>query len=71
MMKALITGASSGMGREMARILADRYDELVLVVNKNNEVLASTLYNLGILPTAEYKEILEERIKKRKGRFTL
>ena len=30
-MKVLITGASSGMGREMARILADTYDELILV----------------------------------------
>ena len=30
-MKVLITGASSGMGREMARILVDTYDELILV----------------------------------------
>ena len=30
-MKVLITGASSGMGREMARILADTYDEVILV----------------------------------------
>ena len=31
MVKVLITGASSGMGREMAKILANSYDELVLV----------------------------------------
>ena len=37
-MKALITGASSGMGREMARILAQSYDELVLV-GRNKERL--------------------------------
>ena len=30
-MKALITGASSGMGSDMARILAKTYDELILV----------------------------------------
>ena len=30
-MKALITGASSGMGKEMATILSKTYDELVLV----------------------------------------
>ena len=30
-MKALVTGASSGIGREMARILANTYDELILI----------------------------------------
>lgn len=37
-MKALITGASSGMGREFARLLSKEYDELVLVA-RNKERL--------------------------------
>lgn len=37
-MKALITGASSGIGRDMAKILASKYDELVLV-GRNEERL--------------------------------
>lgn len=39
-MKVLITGASSGMGREFAKILAKTYDELVLVA-RNKEKLES------------------------------
>ena len=37
-MKALITGASSGMGKEFAKILAKTYDEIVLVA-RNKERL--------------------------------
>ena len=37
-MKALITGASSGIGRDMARILSDKYDEIILVA-RNQEKL--------------------------------
>ncbi len=33
------------------------YNELVLVLDKNNEVQIHMLYKLGILPTAEYREI--------------
>ena len=36
------------------------YDEIVLVVDKNNEISASTLYQLGILPSAEYKELMKK-----------
>lgn len=37
-MKALITGASSGIGRDMARILSKTYDEIV-IVGRNEENL--------------------------------
>ncbi len=35
------------------------YDETVLVMNKNNEISSAVLYQLGILPTSEYKEIMK------------
>lgn len=34
------------------------YDEVILVVNRNNEISTSALYQLGLLPAREYKEIL-------------
>lgn len=37
-MKVLITGASSGMGREMAKILADQYDQMVLVARDQSRL---------------------------------
>lgn len=36
------------------------YNELVLVLDKYNEISLSALYELGILPASEYKEILEK-----------
>ncbi len=36
------------------------YNEVVLVLDKNNEISATTLYELGILPTSEYKELMEK-----------
>jgi len=38
------------------------YDEIVLVVDKNNEISSTVLYQLGILPTKEYKR-LEKKIQ--------
>lgn len=35
------------------------YDEAVLVMNKNNEISSAVLYQLGILPTSEYEEIMK------------
>jgi len=37
-MKVLITGASSGIGRDMARILATEYDEMILVARNEEEL---------------------------------
>ena len=36
------------------------YDELVLVLNENHEIATSALYELGLLPSSEYEEILEK-----------
>ncbi len=36
------------------------YDEILLVLNKNNEISASVLYQLGILPVSEYKQLMEK-----------
>jgi len=36
------------------------YDELVLVLDKNSEVSLSVLYNLGLLPSKEYKKVLKD-----------
>lgn len=36
------------------------YNEVVLVLNKNNEIAATTMYELGLLPSSEYKEILNK-----------
>ena len=36
------------------------YNEIVLILDKNNEIPATTLYELGILPSKEYKELLKK-----------
>lgn len=37
-----------------------KYNELVLVLDENNEISTSALYELGLLPSSEYKEILDK-----------
>ena len=34
------------------------YDEVILTLDRNNEISATTLYQLGILPSSEYKELM-------------
>ena len=34
------------------------YQDVVIVLDKNNEIPASTLYKLGLLPTAQYKALM-------------
>ncbi len=38
----------------------ESYDEVVLVLNGNNEIAATTLYELGVLPVAEYKALMDK-----------
>ena len=37
-----------------------KHDELVLILDKNSEVSLSVLYNLGLLPSKEYKKVLKD-----------
>lgn len=36
------------------------YDEIVLTVNSNNEIAASTAFQLGFLPALEYSELMDK-----------
>lgn len=36
------------------------YDEIILTLDKNNEISSNTLYQLGILPSSEYKELMDK-----------
>ena len=36
------------------------YNEVVLVLDKNNEIDLTTLYQLGILPTSEYRDMMKQ-----------
>ena len=35
-------------------------DEIILTLDKNNEISSNTLYQLGILPSSEYKELMKK-----------
>ncbi|MDB8567166.1 ABC transporter ATP-binding protein/permease [Turicibacter sanguinis] len=37
-----------------------KYNELVIVLNHNNEISATTLYKLGLLPSFEYNELISK-----------
>lgn len=36
------------------------YDEIILTLDTNNEISSNTLYQLGILPSSEYKELIDK-----------
>ena len=36
----------------------DSYDELILVLDKNNEIPLATLYEMGLLPAKDYKDLM-------------
>lgn len=38
-MKALITGASSGIGRELAKLLSEKYEEMVIVARTESKLI--------------------------------
>ncbi len=38
----------------------EKYDEIVLVVNERNEIQSSVLYQLGVLPSEEYEELMKK-----------
>ena len=47
------------------------YNELVLVLDKNNELPIDTIYNLGLLPSKEYKEILKKTSNQEKVKIDI
>jgi len=55
-MKALITGASSGIGRDFANILINKYDELILVA-RNDDKLKKLKEDLNRIPDKRVKVI--------------
>ena len=68
-MEAFTELLPGGGGEPVSPVLMDNYEvlygkwpteynEIVLVMNENNEIPASALYQLGILPMAEYREII-------------
>ncbi len=38
----------------------ENYDEVVLIMDKNNEILAMSLYGIGVLPAEEYERYTEQ-----------
>jgi uncharacterized protein len=53
----LVTGASSGLGREMARVLARDYGAHLIVVARRKERLAELATELGAIPGASVRVV--------------
>ena len=47
----------------------ENYDEVVLIMDKNHEILAMSLYEIGMLPSAEYKDYTNYLRKWMRPRF--
>ena len=58
-MKALITGASSGIGLDMARYLAKQKCELILVAKDKEKLEKAGLVCSGVSPDGNLVEIVE------------
>ncbi len=57
------TGINDAVKKEYELIKGDwpvKYNEVVLILDKNNEISATNLYYLGLLPSKKYKELLKE-----------
>ncbi len=71
MSKSNFTELMSNKDGEISKAISEKYDilygampknynEVVLVSDNNNEISASILYQLGFLPTKEYKEMMKK-----------
>lgn len=71
MSKSNFTELMSNNEGEISKAISDKYDilygampknydEIVIVADSNNEISASILYQLGFLPTKEYKEMMKK-----------
>ena len=57
------TGINDAVKKEYELIKGEwpkEYNEVVLILDKNNEISATNLYYLGLLPSKNYKELLKE-----------
>lgn len=57
---ALISKAITGNYELVYGKWPEKYNELVLVLDSNNEVSSTALYDLGLLPTSEYEDYMKK-----------
>ncbi len=56
---SLVSGALTDSYEVLYGSWPAAYDEVVLALDKNNEIPAAVLYELGILPTSEYRDLIQ------------